>query len=65
MRVKCLLLEGVHLQKKVMEKIAVLFGLKTLSVHVGHLHEYSVFSDPQHSRYTTVHFFKLASRIHN
>ena len=45
-------LKGGQLQKNVMETIAVLFGLKTLTVHVGHLHEYSIFSDPHHSRYT-------------
>ena len=53
---------GEQLQKNVMEKIGVLFGLKTLSVHIGHLHEYSIFSDPHHSRFTN---FIIASTIHN
>ena len=53
---------GEQLQKNVMEKIGVLFGLRTLSVHIGHLHEYSIFSDPQHSRFTN---FIIASTIHN
>ena len=38
-------------QKAVLEKIGVLFGLKTLSFHIGHLYEYSIFSDPRDSRW--------------
>ena len=37
-------------QKEVLEKIGLLFGLKTLSAHIGHLHEYSIFTDPQDAR---------------
>ena len=37
-------------QRDVLEKIGVLFGLRTLSAHIGHLHEYSIFTDPKDSR---------------
>ena len=37
-------------QRDVLEKIGVLFGLRTLSAHIGHLHEYSIFTDPQNTR---------------
>ena len=41
----------MHLQRAMLENIGVIFGLKTLSTHIGHLYEYSIFSEPHHSRY--------------